>query len=122
MMNALLAFTGFNLALSLLLFVLWRRSQKQSLALQQETAGLQAASNALPADLERLLGAQNKRVITVEILNPVELAVDKTLLAKPLVGLSPGTINKMVYNQARDIIAKQLPEFGVKAEVKVHAS
>lgn len=122
MMNALLAFTGFNLIISLLLFVLWQRSQKQSRALQQETTGLQAASNALPADLDKLLGKQNKRVITVEILNPIELAVDKTFLAKPLIGLSPGTLNKIVYAEARDIIAKQLPDFGVKAEVKIHAS
>lgn len=122
MMNALLAFTGLNLLISVILFVLWQRSQKQSLALQQETAGLQAASNALPADLDKLLGKQNKRVITVEILNPIELALDKTFLAKPLVGLSPGTINKIVYSEARDIIAKQLPDFGVNAEVKIHAS
>lgn len=122
MMNALLAFTGFNLIISLLLFVLWQRSQKQSRALQQETTGLQAASNALPADLDKLLGKQNKRLITVEILNPIELAVDKTFLAKPLIGLSPGTLNKIVYAEARDIIAKQLPDFGVKAEVKIHAS
>lgn len=121
-MNALLAFTGLNLLISVILFVLWQRSQKQSLALQQETAGLQAASNALPADLDKLLGKQNKRVITVEILNPIELALDKTFLAKPLVGLSPGTINKIVYSEARDIIAKQLPDFGVNAEVKIHAS
>lgn len=122
MMNALIVFTGFNLIVSLLLFVLWQRSQKQSRALQQETTGLQAASNALPADLDKLLGKQNKRVITVEILNPIELAVDKTFLAKPLIGLSPGTLNKIVYAEARDIIAKQLPGFGVKAEVKIHAS
>lgn len=122
MMTALLIFTSINIVVSLLLFVLWQRSQRQSRALQQETAGLQAASNALPADLNKLLGEQNKRFITVEILNPVELAVNKTFLAKPLVGLLPNTINKLVYAEARDIIAQQLPDFGVKAEVKVHAA
>lgn len=117
--NTILALLIGNLIVSITLFLLWQRSAKQTQALAAEALGLQQASNAIPVDLDKLLGNQNKRIITVEILNPIELATAKTAFAKPLAGMSPGVINKLVYSQARDIIAKQLPDFGVKAEVKV---
>lgn len=109
-----------NGLVSLVLLLLWLRSRKQTQALALEAEALQQASQAIPADLQALMGQQNKRLITVEILNPIELATAKTVFAKPLAGMSPGAINKLVYKEARDIIAQQLPEFGVKAEVSVH--
>lgn len=111
-----------NAAISIVLLLLWLRSRQQTQALQQEAAALAAASEIIPADLNKLVLDHKKRVITVEILNPIELAVAKTVFARPLVGMSPGAINKLVYNEARDIIAKQLPDFGVNAEVKVHVA
>lgn len=120
MTHIIIVLLGSNLLLTAVLLVMWKRSKQQTEALRLESAALQAASNAIPADLDKLLGDQNKRVITVEILNPIELATAKTAFAKPLAGMSPGTINKLVYSEARDIIAQQLPEFGVKAEVNIH--
>lgn len=120
MNNITIALLAGNLILSLVLFLLWQRSAKQTKALVAETEALQQASNAIPADLDALLGEQGKKLITVEILNPIELATAKTVFAKPLAGMSPGAINTLVYKEARDIIAQQLPEFGVKAEVNIH--
>lgn len=111
-----------NAAFSLLLLALWLHSRRRSKALMAETEALQQASRAIPADMHALLGDPGKRIITVELLNPMQLATDKTWLAKPIAGMSPGLINKIVYQQAREIVEQQLPKFGAIAEVKVHGA
>ncbi len=119
---AITLFVLANMAISITLLLLWLRGREQSQALLLEAAALAADNSVIPAKLHKLLIEQNKRIITVEILNPTELAIAKTALAKPFVGLAPDTINKLVYKEARDIIAKQLPSFGVNAEVKIHVT
>lgn len=111
-----------NMAVSVALLLLWQRSHQQTQALLLETAALATNNSVMPAKLSKLLMERNKRIITVEILNPTELAIAKTALAKPFVGIAPDTINKLVYKEARDIIADQLPSFGVNAEVKIHVT
>lgn len=111
-----------NACLAVLLLLLWLRTRQQNKALKAETAALQLASRAIPADLQAMLGDPGKRIITVEILNPMELAADKTWLAKPAAGMSPGLINRIVYQQAREIVEQQMPKFGAVAEVKVHVA
>ena len=119
---AITLFVLANMAISAALLLLWQRSRQQTQALLSEAAALAANSSVTPANLSKLLIEKNKRIITVEILNPTELAIAKTPLAKPFVGLAPDTINKLVYKEARDIIADQLPSFGVNAEVKIHVT
>lgn len=111
-----------NAAISIVLLLLWLRSRKQTQTLLLEASALATASEVIPANLNKLVLDHKKRVITVEILNPIELAVSKTVFARPLVGMSPEAINKIVYRQARDIVAQQLPGFGVTAEVKIHVA
>lgn len=111
-----------NMAVSVALLLLWQRSHQQTQALLLETAALATNNSVMPAKLSKLLMERNKRIITVEILNPTELAIAKTALAKPFVGIAPDTINTLVYKEARDIIADQLPSFGVNAEVKIHVT
>lgn len=111
-----------NASFSVLLLLLWLRTRQQNKALKAETAALQKASRAIPADLQALLGDPSKRIITVEILNPMQLATDKTWLAKPVAGMSPGLINRIVYQQARDIVEQQMPKFGAVAVVKVRGA
>jgi hypothetical protein len=111
-----------NTAASITLLLLWLRSRQQTQALLLEVAALTSANKVIPADLNNIVMEHKKRVITVEILNPIELAVAKSAFVTPLMGMSPDTINKFVYKEARDIIAKQLPDFGVNAEVKIHVT
>jgi hypothetical protein len=111
-----------NTAASITLLLLWLRSRQQTQALLLEVAALTSANKVIPADLNNIIMEHKKRVITVEILNPIELAVAKSAFVTPLMGMSPDTINKFVYKEARDIIAKQLPDFGVNAEVKIHVT
>jgi hypothetical protein len=119
---AITLFVLANMAISVTLLLLWQRSRQQTQDLLLESAALATSNSVIPAKLSKLLMEQNKRIITVEILNPTELAIAKTALAKPFVGLAPDTINKLVYKEARDIIADQLPSFGVNAEVKIHVT
>lgn len=122
-MNILITlFVLANTAVSVTLLVLWLRSHQHTQALLLESASLGTTNTVIPANLEKLIMERKKRVITIEILNPTELAIAKTKLAKPLMGLAPDTINKLVYKEARDIIAEQMPTFGVNAEVKVHVT
>jgi hypothetical protein len=109
-----------NAVTSITLLLLWLRSRQQTEALQLELAAMATADNIIPANLNNLVMEHKKRVITIEILNPIELAVAKTVFAKALVGMSPETINKLVYKEARDLVAQKLPDFGVNAEVKIH--
>lgn len=111
-----------NTAVSITLLVLWLRSHQHTQALLLEAASLGTTNTVIPANLSNLIMERKKRVITVEILNPTELAIAKTKLAKPLMGVAPDTINKLVYKEARDILAEQLPTFGVNADVKVHVT
>ena len=111
-----------NMAISVTLLLLWLRSHQQTYALLLEVASLASAKTVIPANLSNLVMEHKKRVITVEILNPTELAIAKSKFAKHLMGLAPDTINKLVYKEAREILAQQLPTFGVDAEVKVHVT
>lgn len=111
-----------NTAISITLLLLWLRSHQQTQALLLEAASLATANTVIPANLNKLVMEHKKRVITVEILNPTELAIAKSKFAKHLMSLAPDTINKLVYKEAREILAQQLPTFGVNAEVKIHVT
>jgi hypothetical protein len=111
-----------NMAISITLLLLWLRSHQKTQTLLLEAAFLASNNSVIPAHLKNLGLEHKKRLITVEILNPTELAIAKSKFAKHFMGLAPDTINKLVYKEARDILAQQLPSFGVEAEVKVHVT
>lgn len=111
-----------NTAISGTLLFLWLRSHQHTQALLLEATSLGAVNTVIPANLNNIIMARKKRIITVEILNPTELAIAKTKLAKPFIGVAPDTINKLVYKEARDILAKQLITFGVNADVNIHVT
>ncbi len=97
------------------------REQRRLLAtLAQDQAALAAAWNALPADGARLLGNGGGALISIEILNPVDLASQESPLAGPLGRVAPGLIRKLVYQRAADMLRQQLGEHGVQAEVRIH--
>ncbi len=63
-----------------------------------------------------------RRLITVELLNPLEVAASQSRAAKLLGGLTPAVITKIVYDQASKQILTGLEEEGVAAEVRVHVA
>lgn len=102
--------------------------QRQARALQRRAADLEAkVSGLLPApplapDLTALLGTGKRRVLVVEILNPVELAVSKVSAARLLGAMRPALLTKVVYDQASKQVVEQLEREGILADVRVHAA
>lgn len=76
---------------------------------------VQPAAQALGAQLKQ----QAPMVISIEILNPMQVAKSRSKLAGPLSSFSPNLIRNRVYDQARDMIQHQLAEEGVQATVNV---
>jgi hypothetical protein len=78
-----------------------------------------AATEAL--DLDPAILATSDRIITVEILNPLEVAAKRVKLASVVGSVAPSVIAKVVYEQTAKILRNQLSLQGVAAEVRLHA-
>ncbi|MEC9362786.1 MAG: hypothetical protein VYC42_06150 [Pseudomonadota bacterium] len=104
------------------LLLLWRRAHQQQrllATLARDQTVLARSWNALPPDAATLLNTGGA-LITIEILNPVELASHESPLAGPLGRVAPGLIRRLVYQRAAEMLRQQLGEHGVQAEVRIH--
>jgi hypothetical protein len=61
-----------------------------------------------------------RRVITIEILNPIELAGSRGRWAGIAGSLAPGITNRVVYDQAIKLVRQQLAGHNVVADVRLH--
>jgi hypothetical protein len=61
-----------------------------------------------------------RRVITIEILNPIELAGSRGRWAGIAGSLAPGLTNRVVYDQAIKLVRTQLADHDVVADVRLH--
>ena len=59
-------------------------------------------------------------LISVEILNPMELAVKESPLAKAFGSLTPELVRREVYREIYKRLCVQLQDQGVVAEVRLH--
>ncbi|HET7689356.1 MAG TPA: hypothetical protein VFK41_03190 [Nocardioidaceae bacterium] len=100
----------------------------QARALRARAEVLESRIDALvpgppvPPDLAATLGTGQRRVLAVEILNPVELAASKIPAARLLGAVRPALLTKVVYDQAAKQVVDQLELEGVLADVQVHAA
>jgi hypothetical protein len=98
--------------------------RRQAVALELRIADLaaelEAVQDAPPAPPVPAIPA--RPIITVEILNPIELAASQVRAASLVGSWKPDTITKIVYNEAAKQMAAQLAEEGVVAEVLIHAA
>jgi hypothetical protein len=103
-------------------WLLQRMKQQQQLldTLLQDQQALNAAWNALPPDAVQLAAVGATSFISLEILNPVELASKESSFAGPLGNIAPGLLRKIVYQRAAAIIREDLVKHGVQAEVRIH--
>lgn len=90
-------------------------------ALRTEFAEL-SPGRPLPPPLEQAFLAGRQRVLTVEILNPLELARAQHKLAGVAGALAPAAVRAIVYDQAAKITREQLAKQGVAADVQVHVA
>jgi hypothetical protein len=61
-----------------------------------------------------------RRIITVEILNPIELAASRGRLGGIVGTLAPGIVRRVVYEQAVRDMRRQLVQERVVADVRLH--
>jgi hypothetical protein len=77
-----------------------------------------AGAGSLAATALAALG--KPALISVEILNPLELAVKESALARAFGGLTPDLVRREVYKEVYQRLCLQLQEQGVVAEVRLH--
>ena len=88
--------------------------------LQQDHEALAGAWDKMPPDAVRLLANQRAPLISIEILNPIELAAQESEFAGPISTVAPNLIRRIVYQKTAEILRAELDEKGVQADVKVH--
>jgi septal ring factor EnvC (AmiA/AmiB activator) len=107
------------LALSVL-FWQYNRLGTRLREMEQTLASLRAEKAAFPEDFRRLLAAGQSEVISIRLLNPMELAKRQSRLAGVFGTLTPSLIKRIVHNEAIKITRKELEKHGAKAEVRFH--
>jgi len=100
------------LLIALCAWLLWSLSR-----LQRQLTALHARLGTSPPPV---LATGGKARIAIEILNPFELAARETRLATAAAKLAPRMIERIVYERAAVMIAQQMADQGVVAEVKAH--
>lgn len=63
-----------------------------------------------------------RRVITIEILNPIELAGSRGRWLGIAGSLAPGITHRVVYDQAMKLVRRQLAAHKVVADVRLHVA
>lgn len=111
------------LALAVLAYLLGRLRSLgvRERALRAELAALDPTA-VLPPALERAFTSGSGRVLTVEILNALELAQARHKLAGVAGAVAPDVVRGIVYEQAARITREQLATHGVAADVRVHSA
>jgi hypothetical protein len=75
---------------------------------------------ALPPDLSRVFGNEDRHVISVEILNLFELAHRETWVARPLSMLTPRLLRDVIHRRVVGRVRENLGAAGVEADVRLH--
>lgn len=94
-----------------------RRLDARERAVREGIGALDPAGTLPPAVDEAF--AAGRKVIAVEILNPLELARARNRLAGVAGAVAPGAVRGIVYEQAARLLREQLVEHGVEADVQV---
>jgi hypothetical protein len=67
------------------------------------------------------VGERGRRLITIEVLNPLELASTRAGRLAGLAGtLAPGLTRKLVYDQVYKTLQRELDRMAVHADVRLH--
>ncbi len=95
-----------------------------ALKLRAQLAVLEGQSNALSARLGsappvKSVATDKPMLLTIEILNPVELARKESWFAGAFGTLTPTLLRRIVYTRTLTIMQDQLLQFDVKADVQL---
>ena len=67
------------------------------------------------------LRGRERQVLTIEILDPNEVAASRGRALGLVGALAPGIVRRVVYDRTRRILIDQLTAQGVRADVRLHA-
>lgn len=95
-----------------------------ALKLRARLAALERRSNELSARVGSLPPARSDSAgkpmrLTIEILNPIELARKESWFAGAFGTLTPALLRRIVYTRTLTIMQEQLLQFDVKADVQL---
>ncbi len=102
--------------LTLAALVLSWRSRPRPAGL--DDPGVHAALGVSPRPVGAARGT--RRLISIEILNPIELAGSRGRVVGIAGSLAPGLTRRIVYDQTLKIMRRQLDEQNVVADVRLH--
>lgn len=125
-MTAVLAVLALVVALVLAAacaLLLWQLNglKVRAAALAEQVEALEPAP-PLPPDLEAALGAGTRRVLVVEILNPLDVALARNKAAGVVAAMAPERVRRVVLEQAARELVTEMAAEGVEVEVRVHAA
>lgn len=123
-MSLLVALLALVLAAALavlcgVLLVQLRVLRRRADELAERVLDIQPAAPLAP-ELEAALAGGPRRLLVVEILNPLDLALSRNRAAGVLAAMAPDRLRKIVVEQAAREMAEQMVDEGVEAEVRVH--
>ncbi|HWU68776.1 MAG TPA: hypothetical protein VN046_07860 [Stenotrophobium sp.] len=88
--------------------------------LQTATAAMASSLGTLPEEVRREAGdASTAPMITIEILNVLELARKESWAAGAFGTVTPGLLRRIVYARALKMVRSELLKYHVRAEVRV---
>lgn len=101
------------IGVAVLLLMRWQQLADEVKALAAQTGASDTSARQAIANAERSL-------LTVEVLNPLELARENSRIGAKLAGVAPGLVRRRVYQQVASELAQELESRGVQANVEVH--
>ncbi len=110
----------FNLLLALLLAALYLRLWRVQRRLRTRLVQLAPNLSADPVRNFELVNAARPSLISIEILNPMELAAKESWVAGVLMHQTPTLVRRLVYQRASQLVREELKKYGVVAEVRQH--
>lgn len=108
--------------LGLIAALLWYRSvvRNELAGLRARAASLDPEAGAPPPDIRAIYGDLKGGLLTIEILNPLELAAKESWFAGLFGSLSPALLRRLVYKRAGKITQGMLADFGVDGELGIY--
>lgn len=76
----------------------------------------------LAPELEANFGTGKRRLLVIEILNPIELARSRSRASALLAAMAPDRLRKLVIEQTAKEMRDQMQAEGVEVEISVHAA
>lgn len=108
--------------LAIIVGMLWYKGavSNELMSLRSRAETLDPEAGAPPPDIKDIYNDLKGGLISIEILNPMELAAKESWFAGIFGSVAPAMLRKLVYKQASKITINMLKDFGVDGEVRIH--